>query len=252
MHQDFEDPEAEIDRMIELGLHGVKLHPDTQEVDMDDPRLMDVYEIMQARELPLVVHTGDFRHDFSHPRRLKNILRTFPDLVVNGAHLAGCFIPDIGYDVLHAERLFVDASSTLPFVGARRFGELVRMWGVDRVMFGSDFPMWNPNCEYAVLASCGFTDDEMEKLTWRNAERFAVNSRFTVITDTDALSVVNTRWNLNGLLNFLCNITSSTTVRTFFFNDLTASLAVRTSLHILHHTKQGLLRIYHLTFTTTL
>ena len=25
----------------------------------------------------------------------------------------------------------------------------------------------------AVLASCGFTDDEMEKLTWRNAERFA-------------------------------------------------------------------------------
>lgn len=173
MHQDFEDPEAEIDRMIELGLHGVKLHPDTQEVDMDDPRLMAVYEIMEARGLPLVVHTGDFRHDFSHPRRLKNVLRTFPDLVVNGAHLAGCFIPDIGYDVLHAERLFVDASSTLPFVGARRFGELVRMWGVDRVMFGSDFPMWNPNCEYAVLASCGFTDDEMEKLTRRNAERFA-------------------------------------------------------------------------------
>ena len=164
MHQEFEDPEAEIDRMIELGLHGVKLHPDTQEVNMDD---------MEARGLPLVVHTGDFRHDYSHPRRLKHVLRTFPDLVVDGAHLAGCFIPDIGYDVLHAERLFVDASSTLPFVGARHFAELVRKWGVDRVMFGSDFPMWNPNAEYAGLAACGFTDDELEKITWRNAERFA-------------------------------------------------------------------------------
>ena len=172
MHQDFGDIESEIDRMIELGLHGVKLHPDTQEVNMDDPRLMNLYEIMQARGLPLVVHTGDFRMDYSHPRRLKHILRTFPDLVVDGAHLAGCFVPDIGYDVLHAERLFVDASSTLPFVGARRFGELVRMWGCDRVMFGSDFPMWNPNSEYAVLASAGFTDDEFEKLTVLNAQRF--------------------------------------------------------------------------------
>lgn len=172
MHQDFQDPEAEIDRMIELGLHGVKLHPDTQEVNMDDPRLMQVYEIMQDRGLPLVVHTGDFRMDYSHPRRLKHILHTFPDLVVDGAHLAGCFIADIGYDVLHAERLFVDASSTLPFVGARRFAELVRMWGTDRVMFGSDFPMWNPYAEYAVLASSGFTDDEFEKLTYKNAERF--------------------------------------------------------------------------------
>lgn len=173
MHQDFEDPETEIDRMIELGLHGIKLHPDTQQVNMDDPRLMEVYAIMEERGLPLVVHTGDFRMDYSHPRRLKRILHTFPDLVVDGAHLAGCFVPDIGYDVLHAERLFVDASSTLPFVGARRFAELVRMWGTDRVMFGSDFPMWNPNSEYAVLASAGFSDDDFEKLTVTNAERFS-------------------------------------------------------------------------------
>ena len=46
------------------------------------------------------------------------------------------------------------------------------MWGTDRVMFGSDFPMWNPYSEYAVLASCGFTDDEFDKLTYKNAERF--------------------------------------------------------------------------------
>ena len=35
MHQDYEDPEAEIDRAISLGLKGIKLHPDSQHVDMD-------------------------------------------------------------------------------------------------------------------------------------------------------------------------------------------------------------------------
>ena len=36
MQQDFEDPAAELQRAVELGLRGVKLHPDTQKVDMDD------------------------------------------------------------------------------------------------------------------------------------------------------------------------------------------------------------------------
>ena len=49
MHQDFEEVEREIDRAIELGLKGVKIHPDTQKVNMDDPRLMRLYEIIEGR-----------------------------------------------------------------------------------------------------------------------------------------------------------------------------------------------------------
>ena len=115
MHPDFDDMEAEVQRALDLGLHGFKLHPDTQEVDMDDPRLMSFYEIIAGR-VPLVVHTGDYRHDYSNPRRLVRILKAFPDLVVDAAHLGGWCTYDIGYDVLHEdllreERLFVDASS---------------------------------------------------------------------------------------------------------------------------------------------
>ena len=43
MHQDYPEPEKEIERAIGLGLKGMKLHPDTQHVNMDDPRLMNVY-----------------------------------------------------------------------------------------------------------------------------------------------------------------------------------------------------------------
>lgn len=171
MHQDFEDPEAEIERAISLGLRGLKLHPDTQMVNMDDPRLMRVYEIIEGR-LPLIVHTGDYRYDYSHPRRLKNILRTFPNLVVDAAHYGGWSIPEQGYDNLHDENLFIDISSSMQFLGARRSRELIEMWGTERVLFGSDFPMWSPVDEYNTFMSLGFTDDECENMLWHNCERF--------------------------------------------------------------------------------
>ena len=69
MHQDYPNPEAEIERAIGLGLRGMKLHPDTQKVNMDDDRLMRIYELIEGR-MPLVMHCGDYRTDFSHPRRM--------------------------------------------------------------------------------------------------------------------------------------------------------------------------------------
>ena len=177
MQQDFEDPAAELQRAVELGLHGVKLHPDTQKVNMDDPRLMEVYAICEQLGLPVVIHTGDYRYDYSHPRRLVNILRTFPDLVVDAAHF-GCWSRfEVGYDILHEvamnDRVFLDESSSQFFLGQRRTVELARMWGTDRIMFGSDFPMWDPAEEYHTLATAGFTEDELENILWHNAERFA-------------------------------------------------------------------------------
>jgi len=177
MHPDFEDMESEVDRALSLGLHGFKLHPDTQQVNMDDPRLMNFYEIIAGR-MPLVVHTGDYRQDYSSPRRLERILHAFPDLVVDAAHLGGWSTYDIGYDILHedllrSERLFVDASSAFAFVGRRHMRELIRLWGSDRVMFGSDYPMWDPIGELDEMLQSELTDDELEKVLWRNAEAFS-------------------------------------------------------------------------------
>ena len=177
MHQEFEDVEAEVDRALALGLHGFKLHPDTQQVNMDDPRLMDFYEVIAGR-VPLVLHTGDYRYDYSSPRRLVKVLKAFPDLVVNAAHLGGWSIYDVGYDMLHEEllgeeRLFVDASSAFAFTGRRHMRELVRMWGADRVMFGTDYPMWQPAQELNEMMNCNLTDDELEKILWKNAEAFS-------------------------------------------------------------------------------
>lgn len=172
MHQDYEDPASEIERAMDLGLCGIKIHPDTQGVNMDDPRLMRVYDIAQACHLPMTIHCGDYRYDYSHPRRLKRILHEFPDLVVDAAHFGGWSIQDYALEFLEDERCFLDMSSSMRFLGPRRTRELVYAYGTDRILFGSDFPMWEPSEEYERFSGLGFSDGELEDMCWHNAERF--------------------------------------------------------------------------------
>lgn len=172
MHQDYPDPAGELERAASLGLAGIKLHPDTQAVDMDDPRLMRVYEIAERRGLPLIIHCGDYRYYYSHPRRLKRILHEFPNLVVDAAHFGGWSIQDWALEFLEDERCFLDMSSSMRFLGPRRTRELVYAYGCDRILFGSDFPMWEPASELEQFQALGFTEAELEAMCWHNAERF--------------------------------------------------------------------------------
>ena len=171
MHQDYEDMEAEVNRMIDLGLKGVKIHPDIQHVNLDDSRLMKLYEIIEGR-LPIVIHTGDYRFDFSHPRRLKEVLKSFPNLVVDAAHFGGWSIPELGYDLLGNENCYVDTSSSSFIMGARRMRELINLFGTERVLFGSDYPLFSSQDEAEFIQNIGLSDEVFEKVTWKNAERF--------------------------------------------------------------------------------
>lgn len=172
MHQDYPDFEAEVERAVGLGLRGIKLHPDSQRVDLDDPKLLPLYEIAQEKSLPMVIHTGDYRYDFSHPRRMKRVLHMFPELVVNAAHFGGWSIFDYALELLEHERCFVDTSSAQHLLGPRRTRELCLAYGTKRVLWGTDFPMWSVKREYEQFASLGFTQEQFEDMTWHNAETF--------------------------------------------------------------------------------
>lgn len=172
LHQDTPDVEAEIERACGLGLRGIKLHPDTQQVNMDDERLMRVYHIAERRGLPVILHCGDYRYDYSHPRRLKRILHEFPDLVVDAAHFGGWSIFDYALEFLEDERCFLDMSSSMRFLGPRRTRELVEAYGYDRILFGSDFPMWDPTQTLDDFRALGFGEDAYERMCWKNCERF--------------------------------------------------------------------------------
>jgi predicted TIM-barrel fold metal-dependent hydrolase len=171
MHQDFEDVEAEVERCVALGLKGFKLHPDSQGVDADDPRLMRLYGIIEGR-LPLILHCGDYRWDNSHPRRIKEILHSFPRLVLNAAHFGGWSLYDLAVEYLEDENCFMDLSSASVYLGPRRTTELIRLYGADRILFGSDYPMWSPAEEVERFMGNDLSDAEREQICWHNAERF--------------------------------------------------------------------------------
>ncbi|MDR0442343.1 MAG: amidohydrolase family protein [Treponema sp.] len=170
LHKDMENPLDEIERLIGLGLKGLKFHPDMQRFNIDDEAMMDIYASIEGR-LPVIFHTGDYRYSFSHPSRLARVLDNFPKLCVVAAHFGGWSVFDIAYDYFHNRRCFFDVSSSLSFIGTRRAAELIRAYGAERFLFGSDYPMWDPAACLAEFMSLDLSDSERELILRKNAER---------------------------------------------------------------------------------
>lgn len=185
MHPDTEDKAAVIEEILSLGLHGVKLHPDMQRFHIDDPRVYPLYELCAERGLPILMHMGDPRYDFSHPDRLHRVLSDIPELVVVGAHMGGWDNWDYACERLSGHRnLYVDSSSSIAAAGKHHglvpeiiyldhdhATRLIRAWGADKVIFGTDYPMWSPEADIEAFFDLDLTESERRAILWDNACR---------------------------------------------------------------------------------
>ncbi len=174
MHQDFPDFEAEIDRVEKLGLSGVKIHPDIQGIDIDDPKMLRLYEIVEGR-LPIYFHIGDDRpqYRFSEPKKLRRVLDMFPKLEVVAAHLGGYKASEEALEYLAGhERVWYDTSSALWYLSPERASEIIRALGYDRVMFGTDYPVKNTATELELFARLAVPEEYRQDILYNNAVRF--------------------------------------------------------------------------------
>lgn len=171
MHPDYEDPLGELERIYNAGIAGIKLHPSSQRFKADDERMFPFYDMIRELGLPLLVHCGDYRVDFDNPERVGHLLDLFPGIKLIAAHMGGWLLHDRALDVFKNRDCYLDCSSTIAFTGKRRGLELIREYGAERIVFGSDYPVWNPAHELEVLYSLGLGDDELEMILCKNAER---------------------------------------------------------------------------------
>ena len=170
LYPDSDQLEQDFRELAELGLRGVKLHPDFQQFEADSDRAMRIYELCAEAELPVLVHTGDHRFDYSNPNRVANVLRAFPTLKFVGAHFGGWSVWDDAVRLLSGfDNIMVDTSSTFYAVGRDRGKELIRTWGAERVMFGADYPMWHSQPEIDSLLEMDLTEEEYRRIFWDNA-----------------------------------------------------------------------------------
>ena len=170
LHPDSEQTEEDFRELVSLGLKGVKLHPDVQRFAADSPKAMRIYRLCEEAGLPVLVHTGDHRYDFSNPNRIVNVLRAFPRLKFVGAHFGGWSVWDDAVRLLSGfGNIFVDTSSSFYALGLEKGRELIRKWGADRVLFGTDYPMWEPQPDISCLLAMGLEEDEYRRIFWENA-----------------------------------------------------------------------------------
>ena len=160
---------GEVEYIMEKGLLGLKMHPDSQVFAIDDPRLFPVYDMI-GDKLPILFHMGDHRFDYSHPQRLRKVLDLFPRLRVIAAHFGGYSMYDVAAEVLYDKECFFDVSSSLMFMQEGEAERYINHYGAQRFVYGSDFPMWDPVVEMERFMKLKLTDDQKEQIAHITAE----------------------------------------------------------------------------------
>ena len=143
---------------------------------------MPIYELAEAKGLPILFHMGDNRYTYSHPMRLMNVMKRFPKLICIAAHLGGYQAwPEAltasldGVPYLSHENMYIDTSSALPFLSPEDAVKLIRKHGVSRTLFGTDSPMWDEKKEFERFMRLPLTDGEKEMILSTNAKNFFAN-----------------------------------------------------------------------------
>lgn len=172
LHPESEDIKGDVEHLVSLGLRGVKLHPDIQAFRIDDERCLKIYELCEEKGLVLLLHTGDNRYDYSNPNRLLPVLKTFKNLKVIGAHFGGYSIWEDACKVYSGiPNFYVDCSSSMPWLNRETTLRIIRSYGADKVLFGTDFPMWNPKTEIESILSLGLDEREIMSILNINAKK---------------------------------------------------------------------------------
>jgi predicted TIM-barrel fold metal-dependent hydrolase len=176
---------SEIDRCLDLpGMVGVKLHLPGSGVDMTNEdhvaALSAVFDKAQERNAPVTIHVGDQAGLPLVANGLANlgaIIEAHPDVRVLHAHCAGNMDDEnieLWIRAGLAETAYVDVSACLKFYRdaplAKR--ELIvwrfRKWGIERVLFGSDYlsfvPVETPKEALETLTMYPFTQEEIDMI----------------------------------------------------------------------------------------
>ena len=173
IHPDYPEPETELRRVKELGLGGIKLHPEYQEFQPDDPRLARTWAACQELGLSVYLHAGE---DIGYPppckappHLLRQLLAAYPRLRVAAAHFGGWRLWHEVDRELIGHHLYLDVCFVLGFLPDDQLVDMIRRHGVERVLFASDSPWRDQAADLQTFTALPLTPDEQRRILWDNA-----------------------------------------------------------------------------------
>ena len=170
LHPYMEGLREELDRALSMGLMGVKLHPDFQCFNIDDPAAYDMYEAIQGRAV-LLIHMGDETKEYSAPKRLSKIIERFPQLTVIAAHFGGYSAWEESKKYLMGKDVYFDTSSSLFKLSPNEAADIIHAHGLNKILFGSDYPMWIHEEELERFMRIPLTEAERQAILYDNAAK---------------------------------------------------------------------------------
>lgn len=169
---------TEIDRVARRGARGLKLHPNTQQFDVGEARVKRVVARAAERGLP-VLFDAYSPFDADQSGKFLRLAMEVPTGRIILAHAHGPRFPELlVYEVLARyswwkRNVWVDLSAIAPLLARSPFTDqfvwVLRKVGVDRLLFGSDYPMDDPADAVKAVATMGFSARELSRIFFRNA-----------------------------------------------------------------------------------
>ena len=174
VHPDAPDALAELERIKDAGLKGVKFHPEYQHFYANEERMKPLYRKISELGLITLFHAGQdigFGPPYHClPEHLLGALRWLEAPVV-AAHWGGYGCAADVISMLCGENLYFDLSfgyGCIPKPFAQR---ILDRHGPEKLLFGSDMPWHRPAWERRLIDSLDLSEEDREKIFFRNAQK---------------------------------------------------------------------------------
>ena len=175
IHPCCEDYKEELHKIKEMGMKGIKLHPDYQELYFNDIRYKRLISHASELGLVIVVHAGvdpKCPEDVHcTPKMAREVIdEVNPENLVL-AHMGGNKLWDDVEKYLVGEDVYFDTGVVLDKMSQEQFLRIVRTHGADKILFATDSP-WAGQKEFVeVLSKMPLSEEEKEQIFSKNACR---------------------------------------------------------------------------------
>lgn len=175
MHPHYPDKEAEFERLRAEGIKGIKLHPDFQQVYIDDSSVIDTLRLCAKYGLIAMIHGGmDISYpeiNKSTPERLRRILPLLGDAVIIFAHMGGFGYFEQSVRYLSDTDVFIDTAAVCDIFTGDAIKSVIDAFTPERVLFGSDSPWSRQKTYIDCIRSLGCSDTETAAILGGNAKK---------------------------------------------------------------------------------
>ena len=147
----------ELERAVtELGLRGLKVHPQVQAFYPDDPAFEPLWAKCEEHSLPVVVHVGmsglgagvpggsGIALDYGRPMPMDTVAARHPGVTVVMAHFGYPWHLEVLASALAKTNVWVDLSGWRPRYVPKEVKREAAGRLSDRFLWGSDYPMFDP------------------------------------------------------------------------------------------------------------